>query len=141
MKTIHVKRFLHLLACAAATLAHGACLPYGSEVTITGALAEQTFPEQPDYEDIAKGDAAATYFFVSPPHAICVRAGGHDDQPADERVERVQLVFEAEGAQGEYQRLRPLLGKAITCGGTLFHSISGHPHSAVLLSKAKCHAI
>lgn len=136
-----MKIFAPLLTLLACTVAHADCLPYSAEVTIAGSLTEQTFPEQPNYADIAKGDAAATYLFVSPRNPICVRAGNpNDNQPAEAKIGRIQLVFEVESASTEYKRLRSLLGKRVACAGTLYHAISGHHHSAVLLFKAKCNA-
>ncbi len=58
---------LTLLVFVGSALA-GECLTYSGEVTLRGALSEHTFPEQPNYQSIAKGDAAATYFFISPPN-------------------------------------------------------------------------
>ena len=115
------------------------CLTYEGEVTLRGTLSKRTFPEQPDYESIAKGDAAATYFFVSPRQPFCVSASDPEDfKPAEPRVVSVQLAF----APGEiaYNALRPYLGSDVECRGMLFHAISGHHHTPVLLSQAGCHA-
>lgn len=115
------------------------CLTYSGEVRMEGILSRHTFPEQPNYESIARGDAKATYFFVSPREPFCVSEGANDEglEPAEQRVERVQLVF-TDDAKESYRSLRPHLGKPVVCRGSLSHSISGHHHSPVLLWDAKC---
>jgi hypothetical protein len=117
----------------------GQCLTYQGDVTLRGILSKHTFPEQPNYESIAKGDAAATYFFISPRRPLCVASGDqNNNELAESRVKSVQLVF----APGEiaYKSLRPHLGKKVECKGSLYHAISGHHHTSVLLWHARCHA-
>lgn len=129
---------LTLLVFVAPALA-GECLTYSGEVTLRGALSEHTFPEQPNYESIAKGDAPATYFFISPPKPFCVAAGDpNNNEPSESQIARVQLVFPSK-VDG-YGPLRPYLSKEVECTGSLYHAISGHHHSPVLLLNAKCHA-
>lgn len=131
-----------LLLLAGASVHAGECLSYAGTVTVKGALSRHTFPEQPNYESIAKGDAAATYFFVYPKSPLCVAEGNNSDgfEPAESRVERVQLVF-AGDAKTSYDSLRAYLGKEVLCTGKFFHSISGHHHSPVLLGDAKCSGV
>lgn len=117
------------------------CLSYSGEVEIVGKLSRYTFPEQPGYESIANGDAAATYFFVSPSRPLCVVEGGVDDnEPSENNITRVQLVVSRGTSVNAYNSLRPLLGNNIKCAGNIFHSISGHHHSPVLLSEAASQA-
>jgi Domain of unknown function (DUF4431) len=139
-KVEHMKR-IALALLAFSTSAHAAqCLTYSGEVTLRGQLSHQTFPEQPNYESIAKGDAPATYFFVAPSKPVCVAEGESDDglEPAEPSVEQVQLVFS--GVKDSYGPLRPSLGKDVVCHGHLFHAITGHHHSPVLISHAVCSA-
>ena len=131
--------FFSLLLMAITPALASQCLTYNAEVTLRGVLSKETFPEQPGYENIANGDRAATYFFISPAQAICVAAGNtKDNEPAESQIGKVQLVF-APDALG-YDWLRPFLGKQVECRGSFFHAISGHHHSSVLLGSAKCHA-
>ena len=132
-------RLFALLLLLVATSAHSAeCLTYANPVTLKGVLSRRTFPEQPNYESIAKGDAKATYFFFSPNEAFCVAEGNNTDghEPAEPRISQVQLVF-PDGA-ASYQRLRPFLGKEVICSGSFFHAATGHHHSPVLMDGAKC---
>jgi hypothetical protein len=118
--------------------AHAAdCASYAGETTLTGKLIRRTFPEQPNYESIAKGDKAASHYFIVPPQPICVTKGENGDglEPAEPAGARIQLVF----FDGDsYDRLRPYLGKQVGCRGKLYHAHTGHHHSAVLLSDAQC---
>lgn len=117
------------------------CLSYSGKVILEGDLTRQTFPEQPNYESIAKGDAKATYFFVSLPKPLCVAEGIADaNEPAERGIKTVQLVF-AHDAKKQYDSLRPSLGMKVSCSGSLFHLISGHHHSPVLLWEAECSPI
>jgi hypothetical protein len=136
--TLDVIKFVALTLVIVCNPAFAAkCLSYHGEVTLEGTLSSHTFAEQPNYESIAKGDAAATYYFMVPRAPFCVAEGDkNDNQPAEPRVKRVQLVFLSR--EDSYGLLRPYLGKAVECRGNLFHAISGHHHSAVLLSDAKC---
>lgn len=113
------------------------CLKYSDQVRLQGKLSRHTFPEQPNYESIAAGDAKATYFFIAPRKPICVAAGGQRDgmKPEEKRIDLIQLMLPNKAA---YKTLRPHLGKEIICTGHFFHSITGHHHSAVLLDDAMC---
>jgi hypothetical protein len=127
-----------LLLLSGASAQAAQCLSYSNPIALRGVLSRRTFPEQPNYESIANGDAKASYFFLSPSKPFCVDQGNAADgsEPAEPQVIAVQLVF-ADGALS-YQRLRPYLGKVVICGGNFFHAITGHHHSPVLLDAAKC---
>ena len=99
-------------------------------VRLTGRLERHTYPGRPNYENIAKGDEAEIGFYIRPEVPICVSHNGTDvDEQPVAGVKLVQLVLDAQG----YDRLRPRLGQRITVRGTLFHSITGHHHTALLL--------
>lgn len=112
------------------------CLIYESNVSLQGKLTRQTFAEQPNYESIAKGDARASYFFLSPVRPICVRDGDVKADHDEGNVKIVQLVFVSD--KDMFGSLRPYLGKSVSCRGELFHAISGHHHSRVLLKTSEC---
>ena len=132
-------RYLLVLSLLFCARAHAECATYAGETALTGKLLRHTFPEQPNYESIAQGDAPATYFFVAPDHPLCVAEGRNDDglEPPEPAVDAIQLVFR-DGAHS-YRRLRPHLGKPIVCRGRLYHAQTGHHHSPVLLADARCH--
>jgi hypothetical protein len=127
-----------LLAFAGPVLADE-CLTYSGEVTLRGTLSKQTFPEQPNYKSISDGDKSSSYFFVLPTVALCVTAGDRvNNEQAESKVAAVQLVFPVK--EDGYGPLRPYLNKQVECRGKLFHAVSGHHHSPVLLGEARCHA-
>jgi hypothetical protein len=130
-----VLAFVSGTACAAGGADQ--CLSYGGSVSLQGKLTRQTFAEQPNYESIARGDAQAAYFFLSLSTSICVRGSGDAKVDQDEaNVKVVQLVFV--GEHDMFGPLKPYLGKAVRCEGHLFHAISGHHHSRVLMKTPAC---
>lgn len=137
-----MKFIAHVLFMIGAPAFAGPCLSYHADVTLRGVLSRQTFAEAPNYESIAKGDAAASYFFISPKRAFCVSEGSDsENEPAVPKVRTVQLVFPGPEAEADYRLLRPTLGNEVECRGSLYPQITGHHHSRVLLSDAKCRAI
>ncbi|MEP6484018.1 MAG: DUF4431 domain-containing protein [Rudaea sp.] len=111
------------------------CLKYDIDVVVVGKLIEQTFPEQPNYESIEKGDVPATYYFLDPSPALCVLPGsGPDERAAD--IDSLQIVFPANG--DAYKALRSSLGRDVKCTGRLMPEISGHHHTPILLADAVC---
>lgn len=128
-----------LLLLAATSVNADECLSYSKQLTLQGILSRHTFPEQPNYESIANGDAKASYFFLTPNKSFCVADSGSNEgmiEPAEAAVNRVQLVFP--DGKVSYRRLQPFLGKEVFCSGSFFHAITGHHHSPVLLDDAKC---
>ena len=139
MSQIYIAFVALMLTCASVPSLAAQCLGYANEVSLVGTLARKTFPEQPNYESIAKGDAAATYFFISPQRSFCVSPGSDESSPGVPLVAQVQLIFPWE--YDSYNALRPYLGKKVMCRGNLWPQQTGHHHSPVLLADAKCEAI
>lgn len=124
-----------IAACVVSAHASEACLTYANS-ELVGTLVRQTFAEQPNYESIAAGDAPATYFFVKGAKSFCATAGADTTaEPGVRNIRTVQLVFTSPSA---YDQLRPWLGRSVRCRGSLFHAISGHHHSRVLLQVEQC---
>lgn len=119
---------------------YAACLNY-QPVEIAGALSRETFPGPPNYESVASGDAEETYFFVTLASPECVVQGDNSGlEPAAESVTTIQLVFNWTSAANDYQLLKPYLGSQVICRGTLLGQHTGHHHTPILLTDAKCHA-
>lgn len=134
-----MKTILALLFLISSSASADRCLSYHGTTTIRGILSKHTFPEQPNYESIAKGDAAATYFFVTPHKPFCVAPGDlANDEMGENHIPTVQLAFSLDNLG--YKSLRPLLGRTVVCQGNFYHAMSGHHHSLVLLGTASCHA-
>lgn len=129
--------FLMFLLMASQAIA-GECVGYSLPIELRGMLLSKTFPGPPNYESVAAGDRAETYFFVVPAAPLCVRQGDASGlEPAAAGVGRVQLILFKSSA---YDRLRSSLGKEIRCTGKLMGAHSGHHHSEVLLTNAECNA-
>ena len=134
-------RYLALLAMLFMGSSHAApCLDY-REIEIRGVLTSKTFPGPPNYESVSAGDQKETCFFVGLAKPVCVSNGGAALEPAGQRIRKIQLVFGWETAQDAYDQLRPSLGRRVSCKGVLLGSHTGHHHSDVMLTEAKCHAI
>ena len=115
------------------------CLRYREDVSLQGTLTRQTFPEQPNYESIAHGDAKATYFLLKLDPAVCVAPGDDEDEAGEGHVNVVQLVFM--GKEDMFGPLRPSLGKKVQCSGQLMHAFSGHHHSRILFTTSRCQVV
>lgn len=61
MKSDVMKINAAILFLGSASASASSCLGYSGEVVLRGVLSRHTFAEQPNYESIAKGDAAATF--------------------------------------------------------------------------------
>ena len=119
-----------------------ACLPYeATRVSISGRLALHDFPGPPNHEDPSSANASEVYWFLELDPAVCVTGTPGADDPNAESVSDVrsiQLVV----ANDVYMTRQGLIGKRVIATGTLFHGISGHHHSDVLLmvtTLAKAH--
>jgi Domain of unknown function (DUF4431) len=113
------------------------CLRYNDEVVIQGRLSRETFAEQPNYENIANGDARATYFFLEPGTPLCVDAGKNElGEVGENHVKIVQLVFV--GKEDMFGPLKPFIGQQVRCSGKLMHALTGHHHSRILFSTSDC---
>jgi hypothetical protein len=130
-------RIIYLLVFISFTAIADQCISY-KNTEIKGILYRQTFPGAPNYESVASGDMAETYFLLKLPHAKCVAdgKGGEQLQENFDSVTDIQLVLTG---QSTYNSLRLSIGKPITCTGNLFSAITGHHHTKVLLSEATCH--
>jgi hypothetical protein len=115
------------------------CLVYGT-TTLEGTLRQETFPGRPNFESIARGDAAETRLFVILDHYVCVSKGQQDDEPFVERARAFQLGTDSALANddGPLITLSTYIGGRVTCTGRLFYQETAHDHSQVLLDTARC---
>jgi hypothetical protein len=123
-----------LLGVVAGTSSSGVkqgCVNYEPDtVTLRGRIVRRTFAGPPNYESIARGDEREQVWLLHLAKPICVSPG--TDSPKETSVSDVQLVF-TEG-RPQYDRYRPLVGQQVIASGTLFHAITGHHHTKVLLT-------
>ena len=103
------------------------------EVSLQGVIRRQTFPGPPNYENIAKGDKPETYWILELSGPVNVaETKGSDLDVAESDVRSVQLVFEIL-SEKSYKDYPDFVGKHVTVTGQLFHSISGHHKTKVLI--------
>lgn len=102
------------------------------EVSLTGTIRRRTFAGPPGYESVAKGDQPERVWVFRLTKPICVSARGYWEE---KNVSDLQLVFA--GAQKDYARYRPLLGRRVTIKGSLFRAQTGHHHTNVLLTVSR----
>lgn len=108
------------------------CLSYEpTVVTLDGRISRKTFPGRPNFESIQNGDEPETYWVLRLSKSVCVNKGAEgmpDDMP-EKGVSKVQLVLTGE----QYARYKSLLGRQVVVKGKLFHAVSGHHHTSVLM--------
>lgn len=105
------------------------CFKYEIEATtLFGAIKRVVFPGPPNYESIARGDRPEASWVLKLETSICVDQDEEND--AEAKVSELQLVFDK---QGSYQRYNSLLGRKVKVTGKLFHAITGHHHTPVLI--------
>jgi hypothetical protein len=116
-----------LLANASPALAQE-CVGWGEPVELSGILVEGVYPGPPEYESVAKGDAAYTALMLHLRVPICVREGENAEMvPHISATDLVQLACDKK----EIARLKK--GELTHVRGTLFVSHSGyHVTQAVL---------
>jgi len=130
-------KIIYLLVFISFTAIANQCINY-KNTEIKGTLYRQTFPGPPNYESLASGDMAETYFLLKLPLPKCVADDkeGEKLQENFDSITDIQLVLTG---QSTYNSLQFFIGKPITCTGNLFSAITGHHHTKVLLSEASCH--
>lgn len=125
MKTV----FLTCLAaiCLIPTT-YAACLGYDPQVvTLEGKLTRETYPGPPNFESVAKGDAAETGYYLALLKPACVRAKPDEELSNYDQVKKVQLIL----SKKQYAQLQPNQGKAIKLTGMLRDGNTGHYHAPV----------
>jgi hypothetical protein len=118
------------------------CLHYGpTEVTLDGDLIRRIYPGPPNYESVTAGDSAETALIVTLSSPVCVTVdsaiGGPDDEP-EAGIEEIQLAI---GADSVWEQLKRVPGSRMRVTGTLFHAISGHHHTRILLWVSRIRAV
>jgi hypothetical protein len=106
------------------------CLAYDVDsVRLTGTITRKTFPGQPNYESIKRGDKPETYWVLHLSSPICTKQSGDND--AESGVTDLQLTL----TQKQYALYKKFVGskKRVTVRGKLSHAITGHHHTPVMM--------
>jgi hypothetical protein len=86
------------------------CLRYApAQVDISGMLSREVFSGSPNYEDIAAGDEAETYWVLTLENDACIETGSADFQPGRDKVKRIQLLLNA----NQYSTYHHLIGQRV----------------------------
>ena len=117
--------------------AHGKLAFYAPEITaIEGILERQTFPGPPNYESIFKGDTVERGWYLRLNQPIDVASSAFSSKLNDDELEKnVQIMQIVVMTNEQAKQLKNIpSGKRLTIRGTLFHQLTGHHHSRVLIS-------
>ena len=111
--------------------AQTAPLHYGDPaVVLVGTLSVEQFYGPPGFGETPDKDAKERPFILNLESPVDVKAG--KDEQAETAVKKLTLVFDPDELS-----LKPFLGKKVRVEGVLFHSFSGHHHTAVLIEVSK----
>jgi len=119
------------LAAAQIVLAADACLTYEpARVELTGKVSEKQAFGPPGYGEDPAHDKRETYFVLALSAPLCVTGDpkSQTNNESETDVREVQLVF----ASGQSLR-RAWLDHNISVSGTLFHAVTGHHRTKVLI--------
>ncbi len=103
------------------------------KVQLAGVIERQTFPGRPGYESIKNGDDIERGWYLRLLTPIDVEETKIDADPnssTERNVKVLQLTWESNQVE---VLVRTHVGKKVTLSGHLFHALSGHHHSRVLL--------
>jgi len=128
--------FLSLLSLSAALPASappkaGPCLKYEPEIVVlAGTMKRHNFPGPPNYESVRNGDALEVYWLLHLAKPVCVESLTQQERVNEPEtgVSSIQILISG------YGQYRHLLGKRVKVTGTLFHQITGHHHTKVLIN-------
>lgn len=102
-------------------------------VKLSGVIDVKDSPGPPNYESVENGDAAETGYYLKLPQSIDVvtpnvKSGTDECDEPEKNIHVVQLVIRHDS---DWPKIRK--GNHVTLTGTLFHAISGHHHTRVLM--------
>jgi hypothetical protein len=100
------------------------------KVTLKGKVVSRTFYGPPNYGENPKTDSRESQYILILDSAVDVLVGSDPTDQTERNVRRVTLVVNDFAAHP----VRPLLGRHVLIEGTLFHAITGHHHTRVLIT-------
>jgi hypothetical protein len=117
---------LALLFLSGSCSAASRCLKYeDATVSLTGRVVVRTFFGPPGYGEHPKTDSIEQQAILVLDHPVCVDASGGDEAAASQS--EITLVPLGSVDMSRY------IGKRVTVAGSLFHAISGHHYTKVLI--------
>ena len=130
-KGIQIASTLLLIACFCSAASTQKCLEYGPMVSLAGTLRSQVFAGPPNYESIKRGDRKETAIILTLLTRTCTT--GNDPAGIDvpeTGIREMQLVIKT---AADWKTVRRRIGKRVKVTGTLFHAITGHHKTRVLI--------
>jgi hypothetical protein len=111
------------------------CLKYEPNmVSVTGIVERDTFPGHPNYESIKAGDEPEVYWILKLSKPVCVTGKPNDDlNESEKNIIEMQLVL----TEAQYKEFHNFIGKKVIINGTLFHGITAHHKTTVLIKVEK----
>jgi hypothetical protein len=120
-----------LQTAASQPAARGRVLHYEPEkITLKGRVVSRTFYGPPNYGENPKTDSRESQYILILDSTVDVVAGSDPTDQTERGVKRATLVVNDFAANP----VRPLLGRRVLIEGTLFHAITGHHHTRVLIT-------
>lgn len=121
-----------ILIMLSAQPAAAACLNLASgaaPVSLEGKLSLEVFPGPPNYESVAKGDAAEPAWLLLLDKPICVEDGGQFADPSH-HFDNVHVYSADRRVQARFEALN---GKRVTLKGSGFPAHTGHHHAPLVV--------
>ena len=109
------------------------------EVTLTGELIERTYWGPPNWGEQPATDRLEEAWILVLDAPACVLAdhANQTNDQAESNVIVVQLVVTDPGPDKEYlKQVEDLVGRRVTVGGALWHAVTGHNRTPVMLMVA-----
>lgn len=106
------------------------CLKYEPEnVALVGRIQAHRFAGPPNYTSVKQGDKLEVHWLLHLARPVCVASSDPHDRfnRPEASVSALQIVIR------DYRKYRRLLGKQVKVTGTLFHAITGHHYTKVLI--------
>jgi hypothetical protein len=99
-------------------------LSNNANIQVTGVVTQKTFPGAPNYESIAQGDTAETFWFITAVQEMCFAPDGEFIN-SEIRLSTFQLL--------NNEKLDIVEGQRYIVTGKTFPATSGHHHSKVMI--------
>ncbi|MGY4516710.1 DUF4431 domain-containing protein [Lysobacter sp. HA18] len=120
-------RTFALLLALSPVAARAECLRYEpSVVALSGTLSTRTFYGPPNYGEDPLTDSRERQVLLRLDAPMCTTTSPDGDDVAEKGQREVTLTFAD-------LDLRPYIGKHVRIEGTLFHAITAHHHTSVLI--------
>jgi hypothetical protein len=128
------------LSYASASVRHDVYHYEPQTAELRGTIELQTFPGRPGYESIKNGDEVERGWYLRLERPIEVIKDDKDADPNASTEKNIKILQMA--MKNDVPTDQIPLGKEVCVSGRLFHAISGHHHSRVLIEVQRigaCH--